>query len=341
MNVWFNQCFSTIYYTIKRYKEMYGDNLRIIGTSVNSDHVFKAACDEFYTEPDTDGEEYLKWALMFCKEHNIKIFFIKKHRIEISKYIDTFNAEGIVLVTDINEIHELFNSKSCAYEYLVSHGVDVKIPQYRVANTVEEFERCYKEIRETTGKLICYKLNADEGGGSYRIIVRHKSEMAAMQYHSNCVTLEEALEEVQRLHDAGIMKQFIIMEYLKGPEVSIDCYNTNSGLGLVCTPREKVSKRIEKVKHFENLEKSCESIQKAIGFKFPWNCQFRKDSITGEYKLLEINTRLSGGSHVGIDAGCWIGEYLIKDLLGENYNKPNFNEITIGKIEGHIIMEDN
>lgn len=312
---------------------MYGSSIKIIGTSVNKDHVFKLACDEFYVEPDIEGEEYFNWAFNFCKTHSVDIFFVKKHRVEISKYIDIFKNAGIVVVADKYDIQNLFNSKSGAYMFLSDHSVNIKIPEYLVASSVSEFEYCFKTLRERTGKPICYKLNTDEGGGSFRIVVDNKSEQEALQYPSSSLTLEEAFEEVQSLQDSGIIKPFIIMEYLKGPEVSVDCYNTLSNQGLVCLPRAKVNNRIEKIRHFEEIEKSCKDIQRVINFKYPWNCQFRRDTLTGEYKLLEINTRISGGSHVGIDAGCWIGEYLIKDILGDDYKVQNFKEITIGKIE--------
>ena len=339
MNVWFNQCFSTIYYTIKRYKEMYGDNLRIIGTSVNSDHVFKAACDEFYTEPNLSGEHYVNWALNFCITHDIDIFFVKKNRVDISKHIEDFEKHGIKVVADEYRVQEIFDSKSRAYAYLKENKSIVNVPPYMIANSPEEFSHIVEIFSELWGEKPCYKFNSDEGGGSFRAITSKRNLEIAFGYPTPYKTAQEAVRELENLRQSGKFRPIIIMPYVKAPEISADCYNSKNG--FVCTRRVKESNRIESIKHMKEIEEQCRNIQDIVGFKFPWNCQFRKDSITGEYKLLEINTRLSGGSHVGIDAGCWIGEYLIKDLLGETYNKPDFNEITIGKIEGHIIMEDN
>lgn len=316
---------------------MYKDKIKVIGTSSNKDHVFKLACDEFYIEPSMTEDAYAEWALDFCKSHGVDIFFVKKNRSAVVKRIKDFEGAGIVVVADEYNIQDIFNSKSSTYKYLEDNRANVKMPEYIIAKSIEEFKDSIEKFRKSGEDKICYKFDSDEGGGSFRVIALNKNNETAMGYPTPYQNLDKCLEELSGLQKSKGFKTLIVMPYMNGPEISIDCYNSKNG--FVCVPRVKESSRVETIKNIPELEEYCENIQKAVGFKFPWNCQFRRDRVTGEYKLLEINTRLSGCSHFGVDAGCWIGEYLIKDLLNEGYEKHSLNETKIVKIEGHLKMK--
>lgn len=337
--LWFNQCFSTIYYTIEKFKQMYGDEIKIIGTSTNAEHVFKMACDEFYTEPDIYGDDYYKWAMKFCKEHNIQYFFAKKHRETLSRHINSFKAAGVTVVIDDYTIQYAFVNKHTVYEKVSKETDKVKIPDYKIAYNPDEFANIIDEMlyKYDDGKA-CYKFDNDEGGGSFRILSNNVHNDVMYSMPSLAVGHDEAIRQVNLAAKAGLFKPVMIMEYLAGPEISCDCYNSKNG--FVCTPRRKLNTRQEIIESMPEVKELCLELQQIFGFKYPWNVQFRHDTKTGELRLLEINTRLSGGSHLGMLADAWVGEPLIKDLFGEtDYTVQDPKKVILGRLERHIVME--
>lgn len=332
ITLWFNQCFSTIYYTIQQYKNMYGNSIKIIGTSSNPEHVFKVACDEFYVEPSDYDKE---WALNFCAEHKVDIFFVKKNRIKLSKYKEEFERAGVKIVTDDYTTHKLFDSKAEAYNEMNMRCKNLNIPEFKVAKTISEFKALVNN--PWTENKLCYKLDSDEGGGSFRVISDKRKKHGMELAPTFAVTSNQAIEQAEQAEKNKEFKPIIVMELLSSPEISVDCYNSKQG--FVCTTRKKQGGRLQRIESIKEIEDTCREIQKAFKFKFPWNIQFMSDPETGKPMILEINTRLSGGSHLGILSNSWIGEYLIKDLLNEDYKLSKPKSITVGKIEGHLVLQ--
>ena len=58
IRVWFNHWFSTSYRLIELMKENREEQVCVIGTNKQVNSVIRNVCDEWYNEPDTDGEEY-------------------------------------------------------------------------------------------------------------------------------------------------------------------------------------------------------------------------------------------------------------------------------------------
>ena len=105
----------------------------------------------------------------------------------------------------------------------------------------------------------------------------------------------------------------MVMPYLPGNEISVDCLNTASG--LIAIPRYKGSARHERILFDEDILKMTRCIMNRIQLQYPCNIQFKVSE--GIPYLLEINTRMSGG----LQMAC----------LAENINIPN---IALNKLLG-------
>ena len=97
--IWFNQWFSSIYHTIRQIKQDF--DAEIIGTSANADHTYRVAVDRFFTEPTFEhSDDYVNWALAFCKEHGVTVFFPKAFNSKISEQKQRFHQIGVTVVIE-------------------------------------------------------------------------------------------------------------------------------------------------------------------------------------------------------------------------------------------------
>lgn len=118
---------------------------------------------------------------------------------------------------------------------------------------------------------------------------------------------------VGALREAGRFDDLMVMPYLPGHEISVDCLNTKKG--LIAIPRFKGSARHEKIIFDDHILTMTQSIMKKTSLQYPCNIQFK---LLGEVPyLLEINTRMSGGLQMSCEA--------------ENINIPN---IALNKLLG-------
>ena len=87
------------------------------------------------------------------------------------------------------------------------------------------------------------------------------------------------------------------MPYLSGPDVSVDCMETNTGRLII--PRFKVG-RYSEVKNDLDVVTCCNTIMDMMRFEMPANIQFKTEGKS--LYLLEINTRMSGGLQLSCKA---------------------------------------
>ena len=89
--IWLNHWFSTAYNIINLIRQDPEIQFKVIGSNENEVSVLKAACDEWYSEPDkVSDSEYVDFCLDFCKEHNVDVFLPHRHFQAISKYKKRF-----------------------------------------------------------------------------------------------------------------------------------------------------------------------------------------------------------------------------------------------------------
>ncbi len=114
---------------------------------------------------------------------------------------------------------------------------------------------------------------------------------------------------------------------------------------FITIPRYKMGGRVKQVILNQELIDMCNAIQKKYRFQMPYNVQFRWNSDM-EPVLLEINTRLSGGMHLGFNSGVIIPLLVVGDILAElgytdkKYDKQqcDVKEIKMTQLETPIIL---
>lgn len=289
--IWFNHWFSTVYNMIELIKKGEGD-FYIIGSNEGKS-VVSCVCDEFYIEPVLKGKDYIDFCLDFCKEHKVDIFCPHRGMVDISKNKSLFEEIGVKVLIDDYDIVSILEDKDKTYKLLKDKGFDC-IPEYIVVNSVDEFLSAYNDLSKKYDKLCCKKI-VDIGALSFKVI-----------------------DSEEKLHNIveGFKKKTkfaptMIMPYLRGVEVSVDCLKTDKGNIIV--PRQKEYKRVQRVSFNEEIINICNKVLDSIDLNTPCNMQFIYDE--GKPYFLEVNTRMSGGTYLS--------------CLGANVNIPN---IAINKI---------
>lgn len=296
LTIWFNHWFSTAYHLINLLKQNQNFEFFVIGSNKSGDSVYKNACDDWYVEPDDQitAEEYIRFAIDFCEQHNVDVFFVKRFQDEVVNHIQDFEALGVKVFAENNpEVISIINDKEQTYLSL-QNVVPKTIPEFKIAHSYDEFLSFYNDL-DTRYKRICYKLTIDEGASSFRVIDNDLTSIDALRsIPGHKISLDDSLK-ILRNYDFTI--PILLMPYLSGVEISVDCLDM--GKDMIIIPRYKTSKRYSEIIYNEEIIDICRKIIKFYGFVFPCNIQFKKDG--NNYFLLEINCRMSGGLHLSYE----------------------------------------
>jgi len=122
--------------------------------------------------------------------------------------------------------------------------------------------------------------------------------------------------------------ELLVMEYLSGPEYSVDSL-VKHGESLVIIPRRRVETKlgissVGVVEKNEEIIEVTRKINKALKFNYNINIQL-KYGADGAPKLIEINPRVSGTICLSAATGPNLPYLAIKLCLGEKISIPKIN----------------
>lgn len=328
IRVWFNHWFSTAYRLIELMKEDAEEEIYVIGTNCQVDSVIQKVCDEWYEEPPICGEEYINYCLDFCKEHRIDVFVPRRNMVEVSKNKEKFTSIGIKVMVDNHKVIDLLGNKAAAYEHFRNYE-NINIPDYCTVKNAKEFAEAYSTLRQKY-EQICVKFVRDEGGMSFRKILENVNEFERLKIYQGTSMSYNDLYAALSTKDE--FDDLMVMPYLEGDEVSVDCLRTGSG--TIAIPRIKSPVRHEIVVYNEEIIRTTANVLTKVNIKYPCNVQFRYSG--GKLYLLEINTRMSGGLQMScLASGVNIPNIALNKLLGKDlpWNIDDETEKVVSYIE--------
>ena len=306
--IWFNHWFSTVFNVIRMLKQENPD-FYFIGTNERDQAAYRLECDEWYIEPVLSREDYVKFCLEFCRAHQVDVFIPRRHFMTISKHKADFAEIGVKVLVDDFDLIEPLNHKAAAYS-LLSGIPELLIPDYYTVTNAAAFQEAYAKIEAKYGR-VCFKFEQDEGGKSFRQIDDTRKGFAALSKRMTTrMTLDEAIAALSEVESFPSM---MVMPYLPGEEVSVDCLDTASGLLMI--PRFKGATRTERIAFPNDILQMCEAFHKAVPLQAPFNIQFKY--LDGTPYFLEVNTRMSGGiqmSCAGVNVN--LPDLAVNKLLG-------------------------
>ena len=334
MRVWFNHWFSTAYHLINLIRDA-NPEFKFVGSNKNDYAIYKLACDEWHREPEKISDaDYVDWCLSFCREHAVDIFVPRRNLTAIALRRDDFNQRGVKVLVGDGHLTKILDDKVATYEFIAAGGLAEIVPPYRIATTFDEFVRACDALKTSTNR-ICYKLAADEGALTFRVIDDAIENISALHNMPNMKVTRAAAEKILSRYDFKI--PLLVMPYLSGREISTDCLTTPQGNIIV--PRFKTNHRYSEIKFDDAIIHVAEKILSLLNFDVPLNIQLRTDA--EKLYLLEINPRMSGGLQLScLGAGVNIPDLAISRLLGVNkpWTAPAKKFRRVANIESPIIL---
>lgn len=324
INVWFDGWFSSAYSIMELIKKNPDNRPIKIFATHHKDMGYRVLCDEFSIRPNwnewdtTDRGKYIQWVNEFCKNNKIDIFFPRRFFDILSLNKDAIRLTcGTEIVLDENNIVTQLNSKIATACIMSAENLATPVPMQELhrVEEVEEFKEYLKDIKFNYNKL-CIKPNIGTGAEGFKVL-----DLPRDYYF-----LEKLLQKNQN---------YIIMPYLEGQEISVDCLNTENG--LIAVPRFKhLNSRVQDVILDKALLERVGAISQYLELVAPFNIQFKIHNKI--LILLEINTRMSGGVHLSALAGANIPYLTVKKYLLEKFDLPTIKECSVCNVERGIIL---
>ncbi len=308
VRIWLNHWFSTAYSIIQLMKENEPD-FHIIGSNKVENAVIRCVCDEWYHEPDLRQDAYVDYCVEFCREHHVDLFLPRKELLAISKKRHRFTEIGTKVMVDEYEIIDLLNHKDKAYALFKEKGIGI-VPDYEIVTTADDFGKAYQKLADKY-RQVCFKFVNDEGGESFRCIDESRRGFSAL-YHRQSAGMA-LVDVMDALSEQEAFAPIMVMPYLNGNEISVDCLKTEHG--IIMLPREKNDTRIERLHFDPQILSICQDFFDKVGLEHPCNIQFK---YLGDVPyFLEVNTRMSGGVQMAcLAGGVNIPNLAVNKMLG-------------------------
>jgi biotin carboxylase len=282
----------------------------VVGSNADGNCVYRAVCDEWVTEPDFDERDgYVDFCLDFCRQHRIDVFVPHREMASIARRLDEFDVIGVKVLAERDyPTMSALCDKARTYRMFEDAGIDC-VPPYCTVTSAAEFETAYSRLK-TYDNRVCLKFTSDEGAASFHV-VDDNIECNLVKNIGTKITFADAVKALSRL---GKFPDLLVMPYLSGVEVSIDCLSMPHGEHIVI-PRYKSSGRSETIKYEPEIVNICRSFLDKFDLRYPFNVQFKyEDDVP---YLLEINPRMSGGIQLSCAAtGVNIPDIAVNRLLG-------------------------
>lgn len=289
--------------------------VEVLGTDANPFSAGFAFCDKSFVVPYAKDKKYFPTMKKICNEN--KVDFLIPTYDEALKVFSSNNMATTKVVCSPKETIDICDRKDTTYKKLFDV---VPCPKWVYLKDAEKL------------KLPVFVKPCVGRGSSNTIVVNTDAE------------LRNAKRMYSEKHD--ISKDIIATEYLSGDEYTVDALFDFSGKLVVAVPRIRmqtesgISVKGRTIKD-EKLEEYIKRISKKLTFFGPVNIQFKKDAY-GEFKLVEINPRFSGGLEITELSGVDLVALLMKLLRNEKIEKNDtkWKETTVLRYYRGVVFDE-
>jgi carbamoyl-phosphate synthase large subunit len=291
--------------------------IRITVADANAGAVGRYLNDDFETIPLAGDPAFIDTMLAICRKKNIHVVLplVTRELLPLSKHVQQFELAGAKVLVSPTASLEIANNKSSLYEFLQWRGITV--PAFRIVETVDQFKQAVEELGYPRVP-VCFKPSLANGSRGFRIIAAKADELDLLFNHKP-VSTYIGYDEVLRILSSGSFPQLLVSEYLPGEEYSVDCLADN-GKAVLVVPRLRkkmingISVEGEFIKN-ESIIGYCSKIIHELQLHGNIGIQV-KQSINGEFLILEINPRVQGTISAALGAGVNLPLLAVQQELG-------------------------
>ncbi|MBI2808438.1 MAG: ATP-grasp domain-containing protein [Planctomycetes bacterium] len=264
-------------------------------------------CDRQEREPARLGDdEYVRFCLDFASRHGVRFFFPGHKVLPIVQAAAHFEAIGTRVVASAKaSTLALVRSKAKIYAALAG---EPWIPDHTIVRDLSGFDAALKQLR-ARHRIICCKPDTSVFGLGFHIL--HDGETPVTSHDPALLIELEAAR--RRLVERRSSRDLMLMQYLPGPERSVDCLARGGEL-LRCVIRSKMNDG-QMLEENPEIESIVRQLTARFGLNNLFNVQFRDAG--GRSYLLEINARMSGGLPFSCQSGFAFPLWAIRLALGK------------------------
>lgn len=295
--IWFMKGYSNLYHAIGDIKNADTESqFKILCSHDNKGFIGFQSADYAEIEPDVDDKEFLEFCFKICKKYNVNVIFASNRQGILNKNKEKFKELGTEVVTVASyKLINSINNKSKLYNILKGNNV-IKIPDFEVFSTGEEFTSAYKKMKKKFPQLCMKPTHGVYGSGFY--VLKEKTNQLGNVLNQ---TATISVNNFKKMIKSRSFKKMMLMQFLEGYERSVDCvaFNGNFIGGVI---RKKISSTMPQI--IEDNPEIIEQVRwitKKLKLNGMFNVQFK--DCGGVPYLLEINPRLSGRSFYATLAG--------------------------------------
>lgn len=327
MRIWFNRTYATNIHTVALLRDNPdGVPVRVYATHADLASPVMITSDVTELEPpdDLDAPAYVAWALDFCARHEIEVF-VPRFRLEwIAAAREAFTAAGVAVVAGPAAAAALLDDKAAAYRDAEAAGL--KVPPFHVVRDAEALVAAYDDL-EPLGE-VCLKPVTGVGGEGFRVLTRAPLSLDDVVGPLQATVRVDELAATLAAHAAagGVVPPLMVLPFLPGPEVSVDCLADDAGELLAAVPRTKLGRERVLVDDPEAVA-TARSVVRRHRVSSLSNTQVRYwqhphlDTRPHPY-LLETNVRISGGLYQTALSGLNLPWAAVQLALGRPVHLP-------------------
>lgn len=234
---------------------------RLIGVSSCEDHGRFHFNDYVGDAPYIDAADFAAWFTDFLATQQIDVIFAT-HDTVCEKLAPLVARFGCYLVNGDAQTTRIARRKSLTWELFKDQSWA---------------PRCYGQDEQPAQWPVIVKPDCGQGGNGVAL-AHNQAELA------------------ERVKNTPMP---LIVEYLPGKEITVDCFTDRHGKLIWVGPRTRervragIAMRSESVTADEKITAIAEQINKRLKMRGPWFFQLKQNSLQ-EWKLLEISCRIAG-----------------------------------------------
>jgi carbamoyl-phosphate synthase large subunit len=282
---------------------------KILSTDSNSLSAGFYLSDYYEVIPEAEAEDYLKVLLNVVDKYNIEILMPSSGYdiFPFSEFKSKLKKHGVIPVVSDRKILEICRDKLSTYNHL-----------NRIFN-----------LPFTT-------LNPDEVV-NYPIIAKPR-------FGKGSRDIIQVNDEQEKKYICSKFPNMIYQEFLPGDEYTIDVMSDLEGNPIVSVPRVRLQTKSGistkgKIILDEGLIEESMKIVKKLKIIGPSCIQMKKDHLD-QFKLVEINPRLGGGTIFTTLAGANFPKMVIDLVEGKKIDPPKISEITVLRYFEEIVLDE-
>lgn len=274
------------------------DAVRLIGTDIQKYTAGTQLCDKVYCVPRiTSLEDYRKRILEIVESNDIDVIF-PTLQDEINIYRKLMGQIRARVALPSSDNFEVLVDKELLYQYLENSPLSGLVPKYYGFRENAELEQIVKNYF-AGDDCVCVKRSQGHGGLGFAILTNRENYLRAVKNGKS------SIYNIEDYYDVDCTERRIVMEYLDGPEYSIDIL-VHRGEIVVAVPRKRnrVSNGIVidgQVEFNKDLIEIASNVARTISNNGFLNLQFIK--CNQGYKLTDVNARFCGSQVMSLGAG--------------------------------------